>query len=41
MPSASTFEAQAIGETGGEPETINRVQHLSSHSLQLVAEQCG
>ena len=41
VPSASTFEAQAIGETGGEPATINRIQHLSSHSLILAVEQYG
>ena len=33
---ASTFETQAIGETGSAT-----VQHLSSRSLQLAFEQYG
>ena len=39
VSSASTFETQAIGETGSA--TINRIQHLSSRSLQLAVEQYG
>ena len=39
VPSASTSEAQAVGETGSA--TINRVQHISSRSLILTVEQYG
>ena len=39
VPSAPTFEAQAIGGAGSA--TINRIQHLSSRSLQLTVEQYG
>ena len=42
VPSASTFETQTTGEVGSAAAAaINRVHHLSSHSLQLTVEQYG
>ena len=40
VSSASTFETQTIGGAGSAA-AINRIQHFSSRSLQLAAEQYG
>ena len=36
VPSASTFETQTIGGVGSAAAAINRIHHLSSHSLLLT-----
>ena len=40
VSSVSTFETQTIGGAGSAA-TINRIQHLSSRSLQLAVAQYG
>ena len=41
VSSPPTYETQMIGGVGLAAAAINRIHHLSSHSLQLTAEQYG